>query len=216
MYRRVRSPLICSCTLAGKARCQGVVRPGCCTSDFAFFIRFRSNRLCACHSCYLSQLRLCTECCHLHDPPAACTSLWRTLITGPEDSPYEGACFVFDMYFPTEYPVCVFCDAAFQPTHSPRLLLTPQLCQTVPPSVKLLTTGGGKVRFNPNLYNCGKVSPKDFWVPKQNLHCSRLYADCGPAGRSASLCSEHGREARVKAGMRLLLALYRCWCPSSL
>ena len=26
-----------------------------------------------------------------------------------------------------------------------------------PPKVQLITTGGGRVRFNPNLYNCGKV-----------------------------------------------------------
>lgn len=25
------------------------------------------------------------------------------------------------------------------------------------PTVNFLTTGGGQVRFNPNLYNCGKV-----------------------------------------------------------
>ena len=27
-----------------------------------------------------------------------------------------------------------------------------------PPKVQFLTTGGGSVRFNPNLYACGKVS----------------------------------------------------------
>ena len=27
----------------------------------------------------------------------------------------------------------------------------------VPPKVQLITTGMGAVRFNPNLYNCGKV-----------------------------------------------------------
>ncbi|CAJ1379970.1 unnamed protein product [Effrenium voratum] len=58
--------------------------------------------------------------------------LWRALITGPEDTPYSGGCFVFDIYFPPEYP-------------------------TVPPQVRLLTTGGGTVCFNPNLYSNGKV-----------------------------------------------------------
>ena len=48
------------------------------------------------------------------------------------DSPYCGACFEFDAYIPHEYP-------------------------NVPPKVLLVTTGGGSVRFNPNLYNCGKV-----------------------------------------------------------
>jgi len=48
------------------------------------------------------------------------------------DSPYCGACFEFDAYIPHDYP-------------------------HVPPKVLLVTTGGGTVRFNPNLYNCGKV-----------------------------------------------------------
>ena len=58
--------------------------------------------------------------------------IWRCLITGPEDTPYSGGCFVFDFYFPSSYP-------------------------GVPPQVTLKTTGGGRVRFNPNLYNNGKV-----------------------------------------------------------
>ena len=58
--------------------------------------------------------------------------LWQAMITGPEDTPYEGGCFVFDIFFPQRYPNCA-------------------------PLVNLQTTGGGTVRFNPNLYNCGKV-----------------------------------------------------------
>ena len=58
--------------------------------------------------------------------------LWRVMITGPEDTPYSCGCFVFDVYFPAMYP-------------------------TVPPKVNLQTTGGGSVRFNPNLYADGKV-----------------------------------------------------------
>ncbi|KAL3136896.1 hypothetical protein ABBQ32_006505 [Trebouxia sp. C0010 RCD-2024] len=58
--------------------------------------------------------------------------LWKALITGPEDTPYSGGCFEFDIYFPPTYP-------------------------QVPMNVKLKTTGGSSVRFNPNLYNCGKV-----------------------------------------------------------
>ncbi|KAK9830590.1 hypothetical protein WJX81_002568 [Elliptochloris bilobata] len=58
--------------------------------------------------------------------------LWKALITGPEGTPYSGGCFLFDIYFPTQYP-------------------------NSPPNVILRTTGGGSVRFNPNLYNCGKV-----------------------------------------------------------
>ena len=33
--------------------------------------------------------------------------LWRFLLTGPDDTPYEGGCFVFDIYYPPTYPaVC--------------------------------------------------------------------------------------------------------------
>lgn len=46
--------------------------------------------------------------------------------------PRSGGCFVFDIFFPSTYPA-------------------------VPPKVNLQTTGGGSVRFNPNLYNCGKA-----------------------------------------------------------
>ena len=53
-------------------------------------------------------------------------------ISGPEGTPYENGIFLFDAHFPYNYP-----DS--------------------PPSVRLCTTGGGSVRFNPNLYNCGKV-----------------------------------------------------------
>uniref|UniRef100_A0A0K0DT86 UBC core domain-containing protein n=1 Tax=Strongyloides stercoralis TaxID=6248 RepID=A0A0K0DT86_STRER len=56
----------------------------------------------------------------------------KALITGPKDTPYENGCFEFDIYFPNDYP-------------------------NSPVQVKLLTTGGGSVRFNPNLYQDGKV-----------------------------------------------------------
>ncbi len=56
----------------------------------------------------------------------------KFIITGPRDTPYESGCFEFDAVFKSDYP-------------------------EGPPTVNLITTGGGKVRFNPNLYNCGKV-----------------------------------------------------------
>lgn len=58
--------------------------------------------------------------------------LIKALITGPRKTPYDGGCFEFDLYCGSKYP-------------------------SRPPSVSLVTTGGGSVRFNPNLYNCGKV-----------------------------------------------------------
>ncbi|XP_049832640.1 baculoviral IAP repeat-containing protein 6-like [Schistocerca gregaria] len=59
-------------------------------------------------------------------------TMLKALITGPEGTPYSGGCFIFDIFLPMQYP-------------------------HVPPMVKLCTTGGGTVRFNPNLYACGRV-----------------------------------------------------------
>lgn len=56
----------------------------------------------------------------------------RAVIFGPEETPYDSGAFVFDIWLPMEYP-------------------------TVPPKFRLLTTGAGRIRFNPNLYNNGKV-----------------------------------------------------------
>jgi len=58
--------------------------------------------------------------------------IFRFLITGPKDTPYQDGCFLFEMILNNDYPI-------------------------TPPSVRFLTTGNGKVRFNPNLYACGKV-----------------------------------------------------------
>jgi len=56
----------------------------------------------------------------------------KMLIVPCDGTPYAGGCFVFDVYFPPQYP-------------------------SIPPQVNLMTTGRKSVRFNPNLYNCGKV-----------------------------------------------------------
>ncbi|CAM9428905.1 unnamed protein product [Scytosiphon promiscuus] len=56
----------------------------------------------------------------------------HALVTGPFDTPYEGGFYYFVLHCPDDYP------------HSP-------------PRVRLMTTGGGTVRFNPNLYADGKV-----------------------------------------------------------
>lgn len=60
------------------------------------------------------------------------TDVLRAMITGPEGTPYFGGCYFFDIYIPPTYPA-------------------------VPPVVKFITTANGTVRFNPNLYNDGKV-----------------------------------------------------------
>ena len=59
-------------------------------------------------------------------------SLFTFLISGPKDTPYENGLFLFNASFPSNYP-------------------------QIEPKVLLVTTGNGSVRFNPNLYNCGKV-----------------------------------------------------------
>lgn len=58
--------------------------------------------------------------------------VFQVLITGPEGTPYANGCFEFDVYFPVEYP-------------------------NIPMMINLETTGRRTVRFNPNLYNDGKV-----------------------------------------------------------
>ncbi|VDO51963.1 unnamed protein product, partial [Onchocerca flexuosa] len=78
----------------------------------------------------------------------------KVLITGPADTPYMNGCFEFDVWFPTDYP-------------------------NSPMHVNLETTGNhtvGFVRFNPNLYNDGKVClsvlntwhgrPEERWNPE--------------------------------------------------
>ena len=56
----------------------------------------------------------------------------QALILAPNDTPYANGAFLFDVLLPPNYPA-------------------------VAPKFQLLTTGGGTVRFNPNLYECGKV-----------------------------------------------------------
>ncbi|TFK56533.1 hypothetical protein OE88DRAFT_1741727 [Heliocybe sulcata] len=78
----------------------------------------------------------------------------KIMIAGPEKTPYEGGLFEFDCFMPLEYP------------HEP-------------PLMHLRTTGGGRVRFNPNLYAQGKVClsllgtwpgrPEEQWSSKSTL-----------------------------------------------
>ena len=59
-------------------------------------------------------------------------NLLKLLISGPKDTPYENGLFEFHIHFPNNYPLS-------------------------PPNVLLKTTGNSTVRFNPNLYDSGKV-----------------------------------------------------------
>ena len=78
--------------------------------------------------------------------PSLC---FQVLITGPADTPYANGCFEFDVYFPQDYP-------------------------NSPPLVNLETTGGHSVRFNPNLYNDGKVSCEFVNISIQSSECELM------------------------------------------
>lgn len=72
------------------------------------------------------------------------------LIIGPSDTPYFGGNYFFEFDYPTDYP------------HSP-------------PKVKYWTNGN-KIRFNPNLYVCGKVcvSLLNTWRGDQWTSCQSI------------------------------------------
>lgn len=55
----------------------------------------------------------------------------KALIIGPSETPYENGCYLFDIEFPKSYPL-----------HPPKVLFR---------------TLDNRIRFNPNLYKCGKV-----------------------------------------------------------
>jgi len=59
-------------------------------------------------------------------------NVFTFFISGPKDTPYENGIFEFHATFPSNYP-------------------------EGPPQVLIHTTGNNSIRFNPNLYKCGKV-----------------------------------------------------------
>jgi ubiquitin-conjugating enzyme E2 Z len=72
------------------------------------------------------------------------------MIVGPTDTPYFGGFYFFEFHYPTDYP------------HSP-------------PKVKYCTNGD-LIRFNPNLYTCGKVcvSLLNTWRGEQWTSCQTI------------------------------------------
>jgi ubiquitin-conjugating enzyme E2 Z len=72
------------------------------------------------------------------------------MIVGPSDTPYFGGYYFFEFVFPVDYP------------HSP-------------PKVKYCTNGNN-IRFNPNLYACGKVcvSLLNTWRGDQWTSCQSI------------------------------------------
>jgi ubiquitin-protein ligase len=72
------------------------------------------------------------------------------MIVGPSDTPYFGGFYFFELIYPYDYP------------HSP-------------PNVNYCTNGNG-IRFNPNLYKCGKVciSLLNTWKGDQWTSCQTI------------------------------------------
>ena len=72
------------------------------------------------------------------------------LIIGPSDTPYFGGNYFFQFKFPNDYP------------HSPPLVT--------------FCTNGNNIRFNPNLYKCGKVcvSLLNTWTGEQWSSCQTI------------------------------------------
>lgn len=72
------------------------------------------------------------------------------MIIGPSDTPYFGGFYFFELIYPNDYP------------HSP-------------PKVKYCTNGND-IRFNPNLYKCGKVciSLLNTWRGDQWTSCQTI------------------------------------------
>jgi len=70
--------------------------------------------------------------------------LYKVLFVPEYDTPYAGGYYEFDLYISSDYPNTV-------------------------PKMRFLTTDNGHVRFNPNLYNCGKVclSILNTWAQNQ-------------------------------------------------
>jgi ubiquitin-protein ligase/predicted secreted protein len=58
--------------------------------------------------------------------------MMKAIITGATGTPYAHGCYEFDIFCENNYP-------------------------NGPPKMNLMTTGAGQIRFNPNLYACGKV-----------------------------------------------------------
>jgi len=72
------------------------------------------------------------------------------LIIGPSDTPYFGGYYLFEIKYPCDYP------------HSPPLAT--------------FCTNGNNIRFNPNLYKCGKVciSLLNTWTGEQWTSCQTI------------------------------------------
>ena len=159
----------------------------------------------ALHRARIDYRRLCEEPLEgiVAVPDAKDAMKFHVLVSGPAGTPYEGGSFYFLLRLPHDYP------------HSP-------------PRAKILTTGGGGVRFNPNLYANGKVCLSILgtwqgpgWSPAQNLSSvllsiqslmsERPYTnEPGFEVRCVALrCDAHAAEQKARVNTRAAFALRR-------
>mmetsp|Transcript_11168 Transcript_11168/g.16728 ORF Transcript_11168/g.16728 Transcript_11168/m.16728 type:complete len:245 (+) Transcript_11168:2-736(+) len=117
----------------------------------------------------------------------------KVMIAAPPGTPYGYGLFLFDVYFPSEYP-----DS--------------------PPKVNLMTTGRQSVNFNPNLYDDGYVclsllgtwegAPEEAWQPQQSTFLqvcvsiqSLIFVEhpyFNEPGAETEIGTEHGDEASLE------------------
>mmetsp|Transcript_22096 Transcript_22096/g.86880 ORF Transcript_22096/g.86880 Transcript_22096/m.86880 type:complete len:600 (+) Transcript_22096:52-1851(+) len=79
----------------------------------------------------------------------------QAMIIGPKGTPYQNGCFLFNLGLPNNYP-------------------------SSPPTCVITNTGGGRFRFNPNLYANGKVclsllgtwagTPEEMWNEDSTIY----------------------------------------------
>ncbi|KAK0326847.1 glycylpeptide N-tetradecanoyltransferase [Friedmanniomyces endolithicus] len=108
----------------------------------------------------------------------------KVLIIGPKGTPYEHGLFEFDLFCPSNFP-------------------------NAPPNMLFRTTGGGRVRFNPNLYNCGKVCLSllgtwqgETWQPGKSTILQVLVSIQAMIFCDEPWYNEPGRSANPIASMR--------------
>lgn len=94
----------------------------------------------------------------------------KAILTGPQGSPYAFGAFLFDVFFPLDYP------------HNP-------------PLVNLETTGHGTCRFNPNLYTDGYVNFFHFAHVSERFVCP--CSEHGMETRTAS--GSHCNQISIKS-----------------
>lgn len=115
----------------------------------------------------------------------------KSLIVGPEGTPYQGGLFEFDILCGPQYP-------------------------DQPPNVQFRTTGGGVVNFNPNLYAKGKVclsllntwhggNADEKWIAGKSTLCSVLVSIQAMILCDHPIENEPGFELYVGTPMSLLL-----------